>query len=57
MAKITCQKYVDSDLATAEPTTALSSRYGTVDRTRQYAIIVASIAAIVLAGLGLVPSE
>ncbi|MFM7129154.1 MAG: hypothetical protein ACKO0V_07330, partial [bacterium] len=52
-AKITYQKYVDADLATAEPVTTLLARYGKVDRSQQYYTIAVAVGAIVLAGIGL----
>jgi hypothetical protein len=51
--KTTYQKYVDADLATAEPITALVARYGKVDRSSQYYKIAGAIAAIVVAGIGI----
>jgi hypothetical protein len=51
--KTTYQKYVDADLATAEPITALVARYGKVDRSSQYYKIAGAIAALVVAGIGI----
>ena len=52
-AQITYQKYVDADLAAAEPVTALLARYGKVDRSQQYYTIAVAVGALVVAGLGL----
>jgi len=52
-AKITYQKYVDADLATAEAVTPLVARYGKVDRTGQYYTIAAAVAGIVFAGIAI----
>ena len=53
VAKITYQKYVDADLAAAEPVTPLLARYGKVDRTRQYYTIAAVLGSLLVAGIGL----
>lgn len=50
-AKITYQKYVDADLATAEPVTPLVARYGRVDRSGQYYAIAGAILGLVVAGM------
>ncbi len=51
--KLTYQKYVDADLAAADPITPLLARYGKVDRTRQYLAIAGTIAGLVAAGIGI----
>ena len=52
-SKITYQKYVDADLAAAEPVTPLVARYGKVDRTKQYYTIAAAVAGILFAGIAI----
>jgi len=52
-AKITYQKYVDADLATADSVTPLIARYGKVDRTGQYLAIVGGFAVFVFAGVAI----
>jgi len=51
--KLTYQKYVDADLAAADPITPLLARYGKVDRTGQTLAIAGSIAGLVAAGIGI----
>jgi hypothetical protein len=52
-AKITYQKYVDADLATADSVTPLIARYGKVDRTGQYLAIAGGFGGLILAGIAI----
>lgn len=53
LVKVTYQKYVDADLADAEPVTTLLARYGTVDRSGQYFTIAAVLSSLIVAGIAL----
>jgi hypothetical protein len=50
-AKMAYSKYVDADLAAADPITPLLARYGKVDRSRLYYGIIAGFVGLVAAGL------
>ena len=52
-AKITYQKYVDADLATADSVTPLIARYGKVDRSGQYLAIAGGVGGLILAGIAI----
>ena len=52
-AKVTYQKYVDADLATADPVTRLIARYGKVDRSGQYLAIAGGFGGLILAGIAI----